>query len=257
MWLEDVAGRPAAVWSLADFALAARRLGRAQGRLALDGVGERPPVWASRAFLRRYLEGVEQREEWTVIDDPDAWTAAARVGFDAPGLRDAATLLRAARVELLTLVEAGPRTVCHLDVWPSNLFAASDETVMIDWAFAGVGGLGEDLGNLIPDSVFDLIHPSSVMRELDRTVFEAYVEGLRDGGWAGDPRRVRLTMCATAVKYGWVGAASLRSAGDAIHTGYGGQRLDDPRRYYSERAAVVRFLGDWASEALRLSSELG
>ena len=256
MFLEDVTGRPGADWSLAEFGVAARRLGRAQGRMALDGAGETPPGWASRSFLRRYLENVERRERWSVIDDPAAWRAAATVGFEGPGLRDAANRLRASRVELLAFVEVGPRTICHLDVWPSNLFAGTDETIMIDWAFAGVGGLGEDLGNLVPDSVFDLILPSGVLAELDRTLFDAYAAGLRDSGWDGDLRRVRLTMCAAAVKYGWVGAASLRNAGQAVQTGYGGQLLADPRRYYSERAAVVRFLGDWASEALRLSAEL-
>ncbi len=256
MFLEDVSGRPGAEWSLSEYGVAARRLGRAQGRLAVDGAGEAPPGWASRSFLRRYLDNVERREEWSAIDDPDAWNAAATVGFEGPGLRESASRLRASRVELLAWVEAGPRTICHLDVWPSNLFAGTGETVMIDWAFAGVGGLGEDLGNLVPDSVFDLILPSSLLAELDRTLFDGYAEGLRESGWDGDLRRVRLTMCAAAVKYGWVGAASLRNAREAVQTGYGGQVLDDPRHYYSERAAVLRFLGDWASEAARIGAEL-
>ncbi len=146
-------------------------------------------------------------------------------------MREAALHLRDRRGALLDLVEAGPRTICHLDVWPNNLFAMPDGTAMIDWAFAGVGGLGEDPGNLVPDAVFDELQPPAVLAELDRTVFEGYLGGLRDTGWDGDPRLVRRTMCAAGVKYAWVGPATLRRVRDAIQTGYGGQPLDDPGRY--------------------------
>ena len=256
LWLEDLPGRAGRDWTPGELAGVARRLGRAQGLLALEQAAERPPVWASSAFIRRYLEAIDGRVDWALLDDADEWTAAEAAGFEAPGLRDAARALRDCRETLLELVEAGPRTICHLDVWPNNLFPLPDETVLIDWAFAGVGGLGEDLGNLVPDAVFDELIPASRLAELDRTVFDAYLEGLRLGGWDGDPRLVRRTMCAAAVKYGWVGPATLRRVHDAVQTGYGGEPLEDPRRYYSARAAVIRLLGDWAEEAFRLDREL-
>ena len=256
LWLEDVAGRPGGDWTMAEFGVAARRLGRAQGRLALEGGAGRAPDWASRGFLRRYLEDVEPRVDWTRLDDDAAWAKAAGAGFEAPGLREAAQALRASRSALLAMVEAGPRTICHLDVWPNNLFALPDETVLIDWAFAGDGGLGEDLGNLVPDAVFDQLVPPERLAELDRTVLAAYLEGLVDAGWTGDPRLVRRTMCAAAVKYGWVGPATLRRVGDEVQTGYGGQLLEDPRSYYAARAAVIGHLGEWVEEARRLDRAL-
>ena len=53
-------------------------------------------------------------------------------------------------------MERLPRAVCHLDVWPNNIIRrAAGEIVLVDWAFAGDGALGEDIGNLVPDCVFD------------------------------------------------------------------------------------------------------
>src|SRR5438309_4827997 len=109
------------------------------------------------------------------------------------------------RERFLFLLESLPRTLCHLDVWPHNLIARGDEdTVLLDWAFVGDGALGEDIGNLVPDSVFDLFLPAKLLPELDAAVFGSYVAGLRDAGWEGDERVVRLGMCASAVKYEWL-----------------------------------------------------
>ena len=87
-------------------------------------------------------------------------------------------------------MERMPRTLCHLDVWPNNLFARTDGTfTLVDWSFVGEGALGEDVGNLVPDSVFDLFWPARDLPELDREIFRGYISGLRDGGetnaWCG------------------------------------------------------------------------
>lgn len=254
LWLEDVAGRPAAEWTLDDFGTAMERLGRAQGRAARAGLGIRPPSWASRRFLRQHLARVDDRVDWQLLDDDRAWARAEAAGFAAPGLRAAARRLRDARVDLLGLVESGPQTIAHLDVWPHNMFADDDATVLIDWAFAGVGGLGEDLGNLVPDAVFDLIHPSRLLVGLDGAVVAGYLAGLRASGWDGDPGAVRRTMRAASVKYAWIAPAALAEADDPAPAGYGGQAIADPAFWLAERAAVIAHLGGWAEEAVSAAS---
>ncbi|MFI6345062.1 phosphotransferase family protein [Streptomyces sp. NPDC050560] len=68
-----------------------------------------------------------------------------------------------------------PRTPCHLDVWPGNLIRRPDgEVVFLDWAFTGDGAVGEDVGNLIPDSVLDRFLPHESLDELDAAVTDAY-----------------------------------------------------------------------------------
>jgi hypothetical protein len=250
MWLEDVAGRPAASWSLADYAVAIERLGRAQGRAAAVATSLPMPEWVSRGFLRQHLDRQEGRFDGSLLEDPAAWERAESAGFTAPGLRSAAVRLRDARFELLALVEAAPQTIAHLDVWPNNLYAETDVTVLIDWAFAGVGALGEDPGNLVPDAIFDLIHPSSLMAELDVAVSEAYAAGLRAGGWDGDLGAARRAMRASAAKYSWIAPAALAEASEPVQLGYGGRPIADRRHWLAERAAVVAHLGGWATEAL-------
>jgi hypothetical protein len=118
--------------------------------------------------------------------------------------------------------------------------------------------LGEDLGNLVPDAVNDLHAPGRALSELDQAAFTGYVEGLREAGWDGDARIVRLAMCASAVKYEWLAAAMLGRAidqGAQSSDGYGGAAVDR-ERLLSERALVLAWLVDRAAEAERLADDL-
>jgi hypothetical protein len=36
---------------------------------------------------------------------------------------------------------------------------------------------------------------------LEHVVFEGYLEGLRDAGWKGDPRQIRLGYTASSIRY--------------------------------------------------------
>lgn len=255
LWLEDVEGRPGAGWSLDRFGDAAERLGRAQGAIARRGVPDRP--WLSRAFLRDYLDEHARRTRFDVLDSEAAWSTPLISAVVPPGLREELVRLHADRSRFLAWLDAAPRTLSHLDVWPNNLFATDEDVVLVDWAFAGVGALGEDVGNLVPDSVFDLLHPASILPDLDRVVFGAYLRGLRDGGWDGDERLVRLAMCASSIKYDWLGPAMLlRAMGDERPVGYGGAAVDDPTILFRARAAGLAFLVGWANEARRLADVL-
>ncbi|MGW7237643.1 phosphotransferase [Streptomyces sp. NPDC054804] len=66
------------------------------------------------------------------------------------GLRREAVRLHHDREWFLQVLEALPRAFCHLDMWPANLRSDGPAAVALDWAFAGDGALGEDLGNYIP-----------------------------------------------------------------------------------------------------------
>ena len=155
-------------------------------------------------------------------------------------------------------MERQPRTLCHLDVWPNNLFARTDRTfTLVDWSFVGEGALGEDIGNLVPDSVFDLFVPARKLASLDLEVFDGYLSGLRKAGWDGDERVVRLGMCASAIKYEWLGPLMLQRASNANQLDYGGRKTVDAQRLYAERGIALAFLASWAEEARALAEELG
>jgi thiamine kinase-like enzyme len=99
-----------------------------------------------------------------------------------------------------------PRSLCHFDVHPSNLFGDDGgPTIAIDWSFVGVGAIGEDAGNLVADAVLDFhIAPDEVGALYERAV-RGYGIGLREAGWSGPESMPRAAMAALiAAKYAWI-----------------------------------------------------
>jgi hypothetical protein len=253
LWLEDVAGQPGPRWEPAVHAVAARALGRAQGRAASDRTW-RGWDWLSRGFIRGYAESKPVDEAlWT---DDEAW-AHDLVAPNLRPLREALHRLHVERDRWYGLLGRLPRTLCHLDVWPANLIARPDgRTALLDWSFVGDGALGEDPGNLIPDSVLDDFLPGERIGEVDRAVTGAYLAGLAEAGWGGDPRLVRLAMCASVVKYHWLVPFMVRGASGAQRQ-YGGAPADDAVEHYRQRGFAMAHLCAMVEEARALERELG
>ena len=222
LWLDDERGAPASAWDVSTFASFARALGRAQGAMAASDAWHRS--WLSHRFLRTYTSSKPVDE--ATLDDPERW-ARPRVRRHMGGLQVPLTRLHRERHDFYDLAEACPRTLCHLDVWPANLIQRDDGTfVLFDWSFCGDGALGEDVANLIPDAVFDLLVPASMLDDLAPAVEEAYLAGVGESGWDGDERWIRLGLRAAAVKYHWLVGALLRDADRDDAVAYGGVAVD-------------------------------
>jgi hypothetical protein len=248
--LEYVEGRHAKTMTIDDLEAAAGDLGRAQGASDLPRHD-----WLSRGFLRDYTQSRPTR--WELLDDDEAWQLPLIREHFPPQVREGLVKLHRRRESLLRLMESLPRTLCHLDVWPNNLIRRPNgEVVFLDWAFVGDGAVGEDIGNLVPDSVFDLQLPHEALDELDVRLTAAYVRGLREAGWRGDERVVRLGICGSAVKYDWLTALSLERAETEEHVDYGHAGTVDPSARYAARAAGLALCARWADEAARLDQEL-
>ncbi len=204
LWLEDVAGRPGTEFTLADHERFATALGRWQARGPLDA------PWTSRRFLREYA--ASKPAPYELVDDDRAWELPLVRDCWPPGLRTGWGRLLTHRELLLATMERLPRTFAHLDVWVSNEIARPDgRTVLLDWAFAGDGAIGEDAGNHIPDAAFDLFWPAERIAELDAAVTAAYLAGLREAGRSGDPAQVRLGIVASCVEYAWLLSGDARA----------------------------------------------
>jgi hypothetical protein len=211
--------------------------------------------WLSRRFLRDYISAQTVGQE--LLDDDTAWRhPLVRDHFPA-GVREAMVRLRQDREWFLGIVESLPRVLSHLDQWPANVVSHGPDSVLIDWAFAGDGALGEDLGTYIPDTVWDLFLPAARLPELAAAAYEAHVHGLRESGWRGDERLVRLGMCASAVKYDWLAPLMLARADEARQPDYGGKGEVPAERRYRERGLAFSFLAGWAAEARELAPLLG
>ena len=265
LWLEDVAGEPATRWPQARHVEHARRLGAAQG-----AVRPEDEPWLTRRFLRQYIGSNTLGQE--LLDDDEAWQQPLVRDHFPPGLRRDMVRLHHDREWFLEIMEALPRAFCHLDMWPANVRSeggdsggdsggdgggdSGGDSVVFDWAFAGDGVLGEDLGNYLPDSVFDLFVPATRLPGYAAEAYDAYLHGLRDGGWKGDEELVRLGVCASAVKYDWLTALMLARAGEA-QLDYGGERAVSAELRYRERGLVLAFLAGWAAEARVLAPRVG
>lgn len=212
LWLEDLRGAPATAWPIERYGAAARHLGRAQGEFAC---GRPPPTdrWLSRGWLRAYL--TQRDGDLALLDDPTAWRhPLVAAAFPDPPVEELRAM-RGGQDRFLAALDAMPRTLAHLDLHPANLFDADGGTAVVDWAFVGIGALGEDPGNLVPDAALDFHVPPHQLDRLHATVLDGYAAGLRDAGWDGSTEQVRLSMAATmAAKYAWIGPAILRATSE-------------------------------------------
>jgi hypothetical protein len=217
LWLGDAGVQPE--WTVERFRTVARDLGHMQGRLAACPLGE---PWLSRAWLRRYLE---LRARW--IDGYRDGPYAAEV-----------ERIWARRDRILARVDAAPQTLCHFDFYPANIFGEK-ETVVIDWAYCGVGALGVDAGNLLPDAIFDGFVALDEAEAVRDAVWEGYFTGLADARLSFDADEVRYVfLAATALKFAWIpGTALARGPEDEF----------GPRWL-----AIFPLLVTWADESLEL-----
>lgn len=253
--LEWVEGVPGDTWPADWFGPAARALGRAQaGFLTGDSLPDHG--WLSRSFLRDYSS--EKPVDYALLDDDEAWQHPVALATFPPGLRDGLRYLHAHAERLLRISESLPRTFCHLDFWPKNLFRRPDgQIVLIDWSFAGLGAIGEDAGNVVPDSVFDHFLAADDLPALESAVFTGYLGGLRDAGWRGDERLVRLGMWSSSVKYDWLGPLTLAQLRQEKQYRYGGGGEIDATFKFSERSRVLLNNSRWARQAIELADRLG
>jgi hypothetical protein len=253
--LEWVDGQPGESWPVGLYGPVAEALGRAQAAFL---VGRPVPAypWLSREFLRRY--SCEKPVEWDLLDDDEAWQHPIVRQVFPPALRDGVQFVHANRERLYRISESLPRTLCHLDLWPKNLIRqAGGEIVLIDWAFVGLGSVGEDVGNLVPDACFDHFVAAEDLPRLENVIFDGYLRGLRSAGWNEDPRLVQLGMWSSSVKYDWLAPLTLAQLRQDRQYRYGGGGEIDALFKFRERSQALLFTAGWARRAVELADQLG
>ncbi|HEX2036218.1 MAG TPA: hypothetical protein VHS99_18710 [Chloroflexota bacterium] len=255
LWLEYVQEEGAPAWPIARWALAARHLGHFNGA-SLDGRLRHTP-WLGGRRLRSWLERHHALVAQIAVapDDP-----AVRRWWPRPVVE---AILRCweERDAFCAALERLPQSFCHGDAIRRNLFArraagGTEETVAIDWEFAGHYAPGEEVGQTLSvASAFYDLEPSD-LPALDQALFAGYLAGLRDAGWRGDERSVRFAYAAHAALrnlFNAVGATvpdeSRRAAARRTY-GHTWEELAE------RRAAVRPFLLDRAAEARRLLESL-
>jgi hypothetical protein len=250
LWLEDLQGDPASSWSVGRYHPAARHLGQAQGEFI---TGRPPPdePWLSRRWLRSYLEQPLRR--LPVPTDPATWRHPLLADWFPDPPIAALRAMRADRRRFLAVLDRMPTTLCHFDFHPANLFdGGPGATAAIDWSFVGIGALGEDAGNLVPDAVIDFHVGPEELGALYDAVADGYTVGLRDAGWTGSDDTVRLAMSTTmAAKYAWIGPALVRAVIEGREL-LNGRPIAEALSWW---APTVAFLLDRTREARKLDAQ--
>ncbi len=257
LFLENIVDDGIEDWPIERYALAARHIGRFNGAY-LAGRPLPDQSCVSRGFLRSFVSWAPPlyERQSALADHP------LLRGVWPPALLERQAALNRDREAFFTAVERLPQTFCHLDTWRWNLMSRRRddgelETVAVDWAFAGIGAVGEDLVPLVGWEQVRGLRPPEWLPRLDAVAFLAYVDGLRDAGWHGDERLVRLGFTAAiAQRYGnipyWAYAA------DEVMPGRLERAFKVPFPDVLRRVAgFVPYLLDWGDEARRLMRELG
>lgn len=210
LWFEDITDDTKGRWPLDCYAIAARHLGQFNGAY----LAERPlPVnpCLSHGWLRGWVEaaGPALAKLAKVSSHP-----LVRQVYPAH-VSEVYTRLWAGRHTQYAMLDQLPQAFCHLDAFRRNLFLRQrrdgiDELVLIDWAFAGVAGVGEEVAPLVAGSVCFMEWPVEDARQLEAVVLDSYIEGLRDAGWRGDRELVGTGYAVAAgLRYGVGGVRIL------------------------------------------------
>ncbi len=254
VWMEHIQDARPGPWKLEDFAFAARELGRWNaGCLRLTPGPDEP--WFSRQPYRSWLN-------W--LDIQTCWQFPINAKHISSALRERYDRLWVEREDFYAVIESLPQVFSHFDAHRRNAFVRrsaeqGDELVLVDWAQCGLGPLGAELNNLIGADLYLLEWPAAAVRDLDAAVFGNYLQGLRETGWSGDARSVRLGYASWLAVYmgcifpGWIAwwcAAENRQA--ALHIcGLAEEDL------FWQLLPILPYALDCADEARLLMDQLG
>lgn len=199
IWQEAVEDAIGARWEIEHHRLVARHLGTYNGAYLTKGKLPSQP-WLSTGWLRKIVQAAEEHVE-PILEmlrtlvirkqlQPDAEEQFLRVWGE--------------RVRLLDALDRLPQTFCHQDAVRANLFIRRGEddeleTVAIDWAFAGIGPVGMEIAvGLIINLLFMVVDAANAA-EMSAELYSGYLEGLREAGFKGDARMVRLGFVVSSV----------------------------------------------------------
>ena len=117
-------------------------------------------------------------------------------------------------------------------MWSRSLHTGQEELIGVDWAFTGIGALGNDMGELIGTSMFFFEYSPTDAETLEGAILEGYLAGLADNGVTIDARLVRLGYLISLSFWmgvmfpGWAAFMLSPDSGVNVQAMYGRQAED-------------------------------
>lgn len=258
LWLEDIRSSDVEQWPLEMYATAAHALGRFNRTFLVRPLRDHP--WLVTDWATRQSEPLDMAAALSDIDDRASDARARRALGDDIGQRTARMLEDQPR--FIAGLARIPQTLCHHDAARSNLIArrrddGGTEVVAIDWESTGSGPVGAEIATLVSASLRKGDFPAERASELDAAVVDAYLAGLRDAGWSGDPRIARLGYAMSLALRCWFVRDTLQNLSDPVARPMFGRAPDvPPDDVLGAFVLVSRFLLDRADEARSLATTL-
>lgn len=202
MWIEEIRDEYNGQWPLERYRLAARHLGRFNGRYLCEA--PLPDVnWLSRRQTRQWVDSIGgwQPAIFDPGQQPNPWQMEHIAGRYPGAEQNPFRRLVDNHEAYLQALERLPLTLCHGDTYPTNLMARRDidgnpETVLVDLALMTLDPPGLDLSQLA-FGVW-LRHLDLDLDWVERALFEDYLAGLDDAGCRVEPYQVRFAFTASA-----------------------------------------------------------
>jgi hypothetical protein len=192
LWLEDVAGAPAATWSDDRFYAISRALGAWQGASSERVRANDVAPWFARDSLRMWAPTIGGSAFAAAHRDGVLSSSRARSTLGERG-RDRALDVWNHYDETFAALDRTTQTYAHGDFWTRNVLAPHDPRapiVAIDWSELCIAPLAHDIVNFVLDSVWMFDVPVERLPILERAALDGYA----DGWQAGTGRDARLEI---------------------------------------------------------------
>ncbi len=194
LWLEDLSEAPQPPWSSEQLIESARHFGQFNAYWPDDRLPQvtwlqyqsMQDAFIRRPAFQRAFELLPERRQEPLIRE-----------FAPTNEVDKVLRLWHNCHELLRKGDEMPKGVSHLDCHPKNLFPMYDDnglsyTVGVDWTMAGIASLGIDVGHMLSSPLTWLEISPNEAQALCEPMFDAYIAGLRNSGWADNVDHVRI-----------------------------------------------------------------
>jgi hypothetical protein len=191
LWLEDLTDAKGSPFDVSTLTTILRHLGEWNGHHAVHQTTMSLPVRRDGFAARWHATGFASRlKELPDFADAPNWRVAfgdlpSSIVLELYGLID----------RLVAQTAMLPHAVAFGDLGAGNVFLKGDEAVAVDWASLTVDPVGVDGGCLAGSPLTYARGATIAAAEIE--LFEAYLEGLHEAGWAGnrdDVRRAYLCL---------------------------------------------------------------
>lgn len=257
LWLQEIPGNTDSVWSDDEYGYAAWQIGRFHAAY-LNGLPIPEEDWLCRSWLRSW---VAECSKYTVNVRKADWHHGSADERRIRSVLDRYEDLLLHMPHLIDGVERLPRVLAHQDIWRKNMYIRQEPNrdmrlVLIDWQFASVSGVGEELGRFYGLTMSKRYIRPERYAEYDRLLFGQYTDGLTGSGWGGDVRLARYGFCTA------VAARSIWEVPKMIELLAASRASDGAEREAQEERArlllsITEVHMQLLEEAKRLHKELG